>query len=891
MPFTVDPITFEEHVIPDEKNKAYTELVGKIDAKLIDEIKTRQNNLHKLKEFNDFIYKSLVENRLWESIPSDTRFPGYFSSLADHALATASIAVPLAVEVFKKGFDFASEYENEKLKEILSEKDGRGVIEVVRLLSLLHDVGKHPPENHHVRTRKHVEEILKIVGLTSLSKTLAESASRHHYRFTMDEEYQPKTKLEWIVAFADKISSTQDRGVSGEFTRLLEPYRWLLEKDSGEKVRRIVEFIEYIESYNIDKIKNFINDEIIYTTIPVNFEKIEEIDSKIFNASRIVDDAKLGIFCIEVLGISRFITASDYRKYISGASALIDDVLNEAKREIEKMLCPECIVYAKGGSLLAIIPPSYFEEIKERISRLFEEKTKVVNLKLPKSMEFELWELKYGPRIYKVKDADVETSLKLAEKRNFGSVVSLVIDSLETAEEVGDPEAIRVGEVCPVCHEYRRSEYEHLIDDKKEKVCERCHLAIEEDKKLREEKEIIHINLEKEQPEVKVVAMESKPDISYMKIIRNVEEILETKLKSNSIVAKFKLRGVNRINFAPVKTWNCIGRQHLGIDYPKELKECDEVYDIAFIKGDGDNFGKIKGSMPSITLYRQISKLFEDVIEGSIAEALSEVMIKQLEVRLKKAVTDNLMLELPFDVIFVGGDDFLVLIDAAFTFVFLKAFRESLQRRLGKRKDKFDKKENEPLSIIPLGVSMGVAVVKNRMPIKSILDVLEALLHRSKQKSKSEANGYGGEIFVSLKKFESIPTKDEVKEVFNGTNSIKYTQFPMNGEELANFVEDLKFFARRGVSPNCVRSMFDAGKSPLDSYVDLLWRKAKEKEKSIWEVLDKIEQMHKDELKRMEKFTFKHLDIAESLETIGGRLSESFSAKEVKEIMLKLLGD
>jgi len=710
----------------------------------------------------------------------------------------------------------------------------------------------------------------------------------------MDEEYQPKTKLEWIVAFADKISSTQDRGISGEFTRLLEPYVWLLRvESSNESIGKIVEFIESIESHNIDKIKNFINDEIIYTTIPINFKEIERIDDKIFNASRIIGNIKLGVLCIEVAGIKKFITASDYRKYISGASALIDDALNEAKREIEKRLCPECIIYAKGGTLLAIIPLSYFKEIKERTCRIFEEKTKVVSLKLPKSVEFELWELKYGPRIYKTEDVNIETSLKLAEKRNFGSVVSSVMNSLEITEEVSNPEIIRVGEICPVCHEYRKSDHEHLIDNKNEKVCERCHLAIEEDGKLREEKEVIYINLEKEQPEVEVVAMESKPDISHTRIIKRVGEILKSKLRNNLVVAEFKSRGVSRICFAPVKTWNCIGRQHLGKDYPKDQEECDEVYNIAFIKGDGDNFGKIKSTMPSITLYRQISKLFEDVIEGSIAAALSEVIIKQLEIKLKKDVKDSLMLELPFDVIFVGGDDFLVLIDAAFIFVFLMAFRESLQKRLGERKDKFDKKENEPLSIIPLGVSMGIAIVKNRMPIKSTLDVLDDLLRRSKQKSKSEADGFGGEIFVSLKKFESIPTRDEVKEVFDYTYGVKYTQFPMSGKDLVNFIGDLRFFAQREASPNWIKGVFGDGGSPIDSYVNLLYRLARtDKGTKEREMLERIERMHRDELEHVERFVFKHIDIAESLEIVSGRLNlEGLPTKEIKEIMLKLLGE
>jgi len=896
MPFKVDPITFKKYIISKEKSEAYLELINKIAPELISKIETAQDNVQKLKEFNDFVYNSISKNKLWDSIPSDDRFPGYFSSLAEHALATASIAVPLAVEVLKKGFDFGSEYDNEEIKDLL--RSERGVIEVCRLLSLLHDVGKHPPEKHHIKTREYVEKILERVGLANLSRILAESASRHHYRSTMDKEYQPKTKLEWIVAFADKISSTQERGISGEFTRLLEPYRWLMgvenDKENVERIKKIVEFIECVKLRKDDMIKNYINDNIVYTTIPVNFSEIQKIDEKIFNVSNILNGAKIGVLCIEVAGIHKFVTASDYKKYISGASALIDDALNEVKKEIEKMLCPECVIYAKGGSLLAIIPPSYFEEIKEGICRIFEEKTKVVNLKLPKSVEFELWELKYGPRIYRIDDTDIWMLLKLAEKRNFGSVVSSVIDSLETTEKVGDLEIIQVGELCPICHEYRRSEKpecEHLIDGKKEKVCERCCLAVEKDRNLREEKEIVCINLEKEQPGVEVISIELKPDVSFTRIVKRVGEILEEKLRNNPIIAEFKSKGVNRIYFAPVKTWDCIGRQHTGRDYSKE---CDEVYDIAFIKGDGDNFGKIKSSMPSIALYRQISKLFEDVIEGSIAEALSEVIIKQLEIKLKRDVKDSLMLELPFDVIFVGGDDFLVLIDAAFIFVFLMAFRESLQKRLGERKDKFDKKENEHLSIIPLGVSMGIAIVKNRMPIKSTLDVLDDLLRRSKQKSKSEASGFGGEIFVSMKKFESIPTKDEVEKIFDHTNGVRSTQFPMSGKELVNFIGDLRFFAQREASPNWIKGVFGDGESPMDSYVNLLWRKAREEKGSEkWEILDKIEHMHKGELKHMERgFVFKHIDIAESLEIVSGRLNlEGLPAKEIKEIVLKLLGE
>lgn len=866
--YVVDPINFVWNTISAEDSKAWLRLDG-LMSKV--EFKVAKSGVDGLKNINDFVFNSITKRNLWKDIPADTRFPGYFSSLADHALATAAIAVPLAVEIFNKGYDFGKDYENDLLKNSL--RNIRGVVEIVRFLSLLHDVGKHPPNGHCERAREYINNILKRFGLEEFYE-LAESAARHHYGISTKDENRPRTMLEWVIAFSDKISSTQERGISGEIAKLREPYNWLLERDTENKVK-IEKFLKFL-----GKVDQYIDDPEIYTLVPINTQQIQKLDERIFNSSQILGEVRLGVFCLEVAGIQKFVTASDYRKYLSGASALIDEALNDVRLEIEKMLCPECVIYSKGGSLLAIIPPSFLYKLKEKASKIFEEKTKTARLKLPENIEFELWELKYGPQSFWRDDVGSDVKLRLVERRNFGSVVSSVISSLKTTEKTGETEIIGVGEICPLCNEYKKSEYKHMVDDEETYICERCNFVVETHRKLKEKEGVIQIKIKESKVAVDIPLGSQDISTSYSRIIWRIRETLEKRLKNNPIVAEYHSKGVCRINFIPIKTWDYLGRQHIAKDYAKD----DEVYDVAFIKGDGDNFGKIKGSMSSIALYRRTSEMFEDVIEGSIADALTEVILKQLEIRVEKDVRDNLILELPFDVVFIGGDDFLIVIDAAFVFIFLMTFRKSLQAKLGNKKEKFEKEKHEPLSIVPLGVSMGIAIVKNKMPFKSILDVTNHLLYKAKQKSKEDARKFGAEIFIFVRKFDAIPTKEDIND------SGRFTQFPMSGEEFLAFTKKLRFFVERKVSPNWIKGAFDAAKGPVDAYVDLLYKIARSSgEEREW--LRKIADMHKDGLKNVGDFVFKHLDIAESLEIVGGKLTlEGFSDEDRKKIMLKLLG-
>jgi len=829
----------------------------KIKNKILESAKSFKG----LSELNNQIY-SLFASGIFEDLPSDTRFPGFLSSLADHSLLTSAIAVAIALDLRKKGVNFLDprDYSEDFLKYF---EDPRKLKEVVRCASLLHDIGKHPPVGHKERTREYTRQILEIAGFGKISEDIAKLASRHHYRRDVQEDFYPKTKLEWVVAIADKVSVLERMPffIGKEFS---EVYDWLLEKLDGnltpEDRIKISELKEYVEGKrsNISDI----------ALLPLDLKKLEEIDELVFNSQKVFGtEPEIGILCLEIAGIQKFVTASDYRKYISGASTLLENVLQEVRKYLEDLFAPESVIYAKGGSLLAIIPVSYYDEVKQRILELFESRTIVVRAKLPssKALSYTLSEIKYGPKV-------CQENEELIDKRNFGALVSRTLSFLEEDMgylNIGSEERIRTGEICRSCYEYKGEEQEK-IDDEDVKICKRCKLVLEEH---RNAKEILAFFVNLEKPEVE--NFDEIKNEFWNKLLRSFQE----KLKNSSVVSALRYKGVNEVIFRLVESWDHLGRQHISFDSYE-----DRVWDVAFIKGDGDNFGKTKEKSSSPSLFREFSKTFEEVIEGSIVEAFSEMLIKELEVfnkwlEARRDSRTSYQLEIPFDVIYIGGDDFFIVMDSAYAFTFLKSFRANVQKMLGKKTDRYKKEPYEPLSIVPLGVSMGVAIVKSRAPIGSTLKTLDLMVKKAKEKSKSDKRPFGSEIYVYMQKFEQIPTTDGVQAFED------FTSYPMSGEEFEKFVEDLKFFASRNISPNWIRRVFGKAlpQDKTEASLNLLFKMARaKKETPEYEILRKIYEIHG---KLVNSVRYKHIDLSDALRVLTENVEENLKVETAKILL------
>ena len=820
-----------------------------------------------LKDLNDWLLEQ-IENHC-DDLPADTRFPGFFTSLSDHAVLTSAIAVAIALDLAKKGVDFSLDCQgefSERFSKLL--KNEKDLKEVVRCASLLHDIGKHPPREHYIRTEKYAREILDLAGFSDISYDLSKLAARHHYGQNYPEDYRPRTKIEWIVAIADK-TSVLERIVFSRNRALVEVYSWLLEL--GEKERKLTdedkenihELIEYLKGERT---------EIDPLLVPVDLDKLQSIDRLVFNPKEVFgEEPRIGILCLEIAGIQKFITGSDFRKYVSGASALLENVLKDVENYLKNLLAKESVIYAKGGALLAIVPSSYYEEIKNNILRLFRKRTAVVLPKLPpkKVFAYRIDELKYGPRI-------CQENENLVCKRNFGSVVSRTLNFLEVEEDLDLEMKIPIDSICKSCYEYE-GEILTKIEEEEIKVCKRCNLVLEEHKKTKESL-LLSVELE----ELKIENLDNLENETWRAIARRFKE----KLSKNKAIPGLLSKGVKKLVFKSVETWNYLGRQHFSPLGENTMG----VYDVAFVKGDGDNFGKIKENSTSPALYRQISHLFERVIEHSIVEGFSDILIKEIEIlneilELKRKRGEKIEsiyeLEIPFDTIYIGGDDFLVLMDAAYIFTFLKAYRGKVQEILGKRKSSYEKEAYKPLSIFPLGVSIGVAIVKNRAPIASTISTLNSMVKKAKEKSKSDSRPFGSEIYIYLQKFDQIPTENEV-------NSYKdYTSFPMNGEEFEEFVENLKFFVSKNVSPNWIRRVF--GKEKPENYIEacinLLFKMARtDKNSSEFEVLKRLYELH-GKFELAEAIKYKHIDISDAIRVLTENVEKELTTSTVRILL------
>nr|MDO8080286.1 hypothetical protein [Candidatus Freyarchaeota archaeon] len=825
----VDPITFKIKRIEDPNVwQNYTnKFLNTVTSRVKDSLGGKSPT-EKLKIINDNVFELLDSGESeWEKIPSDRDFPGFFSSMADNAIATSAVGVAIAVELFNK-VDLASEYSGKEMAELLGNR--KGIIEVVRTLCLLHDAGK-PSDYPAEKTKEAVWQFLTNLGFKELASELAESASRHYYEG--GGTFSPKTKVEWIVAYAKRVAE-QDRTFTGRLLSVVgQPLRWLhdqVEASDKEKVKQLADVVEKLGDRNI---KNKTDEwEKVKEILPLDYDYIEKQNKELMNPSeKLGVDIKLALILLEGAGIQGYVTKSSSARHLVGRGSLVEVATRLAAKELEDMLAPESIIYVTSGSMFALVPPSELPKIVDALNKKFEEVVEGgISLKCCKSAEgisFNLFELKTGPK-FTWANWEKESNLSRIGRRNFGEFYTILNNTISVLDgKVGEcDQSIPAGEICSICFE------ERAVPENDPKIV-RVRKRLPEDEREGYKSGVVCLNVDQHRMNLKdnltnllmlkfngrasvtlpidKSAPEEVTNSPICKITSGLKKFLEGTLNSEkyeNLIAEFAGKSVI---FESVKSWSLIGRQSEYALKRKTVSKNEEekgaVFDIAFIMGDGDNFGLLKSAMNNLTLYRKVSKIFYDVIQNSIARALSEVILHQLKLyaesyrgsnlTLNKSMTlpGTFTLELPFDFVYYGGDDFLFVLDAGFIFIFLKAFREAVLDSLGSRKQNYDKPEDGNLSIFPLGISFSVVVAPNKAPIHGTLSALKTLEIKAKEFSKRRQRiennklAFGGEISVALERFTTIPSKEFVNENYNPKNfgeitKICNTAWPLLGGEI-----------------------------------------------------------------------------------------------------------
>lgn len=878
----VEPLTFKFWW----RREAWDETTGQVVQQLEQCIKKAHPNFKvqpldkQLEIISDEFYHILTKqpNVIWTEMPSDTRYPGFFSSLTDHAVATAALATCIGVELAKQGVDLLEGYPHATASpkddhlNVFRESE-RALRTLLRFLGLFHDIGKHPHQKHYETGPSKIREMLTRLGMADdFVQFLADVIGRHHYGQFYKEPFIPKTKLDWVIAFADKIA-VQDRMIStANLDALMSPLQWLhaqdLPQDEKEKVKKSLDFMDthgikvqdpVIDLTKVEKM--FPRDEKdfnVWVAFPLDEHfTFNVLERRLANPKEVFDGKEpyLSILIIEIGGIQEYIQRSSARRYLTGSSSLVEVASRQVAEFIKNQLSPEVVISESSGSIIAIVPHQMLKPLVEEIRKLLPELLPgIKTFKSNVTNKFRLVEVKHGMQViwrHGYQDPERTRLLRPSfEMRNFGTIVEHVFSNLEVmvvTSPINAGSEIPAGKLCRVCsHEAavpendceilaRKQLHPSELEELQGKICATCCRVFSHDVKLKELITLRIKNISRASDSNYEVDAPSEPEderrfTSFFRMIDRIKRVLEEKEfkeKMSRIFADHLPESIDSIELGSIKTTQQLGQYSKGkrLYIPSSELENLEKGEVALIVGDGDNFGSIKRQMSSITMFRQITQFFEEIIEGSLSRALVDVLLVHLEQGLasprnKSVSGTTLHVDMPFQLVYYGGDDFVLLLDAGYVFVFLRSLRRHLQQFLGKRTTTYQKQLGERLSIRPIGLSIGVAVAGNREPLHLLFNAAKHLETLAKRKSKKQLHDiemqgkdlYGGEITVALHRFTSIPSLEEINERYEPREvwpDYRLTRFPLSGDELISCVDLAKDLFTKGLSANRLRYFID----------------------------------------------------------------------------------
>ncbi|MEM1673525.1 MAG: type III-B CRISPR-associated protein Cas10/Cmr2 [Candidatus Bathyarchaeia archaeon] len=282
---------------------------------------------------------------------------------------------------------------------------------VLRVSALLHDIGKLECWAEGRSWSEHVRYTYRFIR-ECLGEDIALHAMRHHSSQYYPSEWHPKSLAEEMVCLADNFASGADRREEPERgAPLPSPPVEMSHVLSKDRVRCKIDApnLAYIYQETLRGLKS----------IASNFyEKPRETYLNIFNfldgksKLRLVpadtrspindvslwDHMKLTAAfatCIYLSGwrgrdpenyefallsgdadrISKFIGESLRLPDLRARSDLIKEATKAAKEFLANLLGPECVLFAAGGSILALCPPNMAQSALEGVKKSFEEKS------------------------------------------------------------------------------------------------------------------------------------------------------------------------------------------------------------------------------------------------------------------------------------------------------------------------------------------------------------------------------------------------------------------------------------------------------------------------------------------------------------------------------------
>jgi hypothetical protein len=313
--------------------------IGKTMKDVLDEIDVDEMRdiFSILDETSEFADKIIFE------IPADTR-PGYnLSSLIFHLLAVSALSWS------KFGIQ------------------GRRRKAILRIASLLHDIGKPiDPVNHVKRSVEIANRLLSGLICDEDLGCVREIIENHHnidYKGAMKEEISLIREADMFASGMDRLDSI----VKASVLRHLAEIDGISEKEAFEKYYRRGVWENWVE---LEGKKPGITREL--TEKCVKYVLSEEIKAE-------KEEFLSGVYMVklDVASIQDFIRESEKLPILSASSYIVDlAVMFNSLRSVQEGLPgypAECFLYSAGGNIIAVAPDIHLQSIEKLLERGFKD--------------------------------------------------------------------------------------------------------------------------------------------------------------------------------------------------------------------------------------------------------------------------------------------------------------------------------------------------------------------------------------------------------------------------------------------------------------------------------------------------------------------------------------
>lgn len=636
----------------------------------------------------------LAQNDFLQSVCSDTRLP--VCSLYHHIRNTAAIAVCLLADILledeKNIGVLLSEYK--LTSEQISRYRKEDLIGLVRVASFLHDLGKvrnFSSERKNVRFYEHVsltEEIVReilskvdsnFVSKYGLDAILPLLARRHHGKEAI-------TRLEKLIHAGDVVSSSADRRyeVTGEV------------KDG----KIIIRSFDPVFPHEINCNDGDYACKTTPHTILLGYKQSKEVlvsakspsdtyrilfkDSVVqggpgvFEGKWSIPGGNIGYISLDIMQIQDFITEADKLPMLRGGSEIVSDILSQVRDMIGSEISDEVVLFSDGGNLLSFCPSNA-----------------TCMAKLKEKAEQKVFSVSEGT----LRASVVTGVIPLKDLAgSFHSVLEGIFDKVNMLKQ-------RPYHV-PVIHPPR-----------KDQICNACRNRL----------------------------------ISGSLRIEGQKEMYCTvcaKKKEYGRIKKEESKKGKKEAFNPVPV-SFIREHNLG--FPQDLTDIGDS--IAVIAVDGNMMGRLFTHTLTPAEYTFKSEQFS----SRFMRIIRETLVSLMESDLPQNPDKRLLLYDPkpgengkrllgtscgFDIIYAGGDDLLIIMNAKAALWFCQELIIRVADAFSFKKRLVDGSGYKDFHYHTITVSCGVAIADNKFPIYFLLDKARSMEEKAKEafreKSKTD---------------------------------------------------------------------------------------------------------------------------------------------------------